>query len=240
MKIRDYNKSTPKEIREKFDNEVHKYDNLERGQQSAMYSAIIMETVSRMAGAVCPKAAELLDIGCGGGNYTLKTLDFMPKVNCTLIDLSPNMLNKAQERVAEKTSGKVETMQGDIRQLDLPENKFDIVIAATSLHHLREGHEWEDVFGKIYRSLKPKGAFFVSDLVLHDHEGINTEAWKDYWNYLEKEGGEDLKTWVYEQIDKEDSPRSLSFQTQLMWKCGFKFVEVLFRSSVFAALCGVK
>jgi len=240
MKIRDHDKSTPKEIREKFDNEVHKYDNLEKGQQSAMDSAIIMETVSRMAGAVNPEAKELLDIGCGGGNYTIKTLAYLQNPNCTLIDLSSNMLQKAKERISEETTGGIETIQEDIREIDLPDNKFDIVIAATSLHHLREENEWEDVFAKIYKSLKSKGAFFVSDLVLHDHPEINQAAWKGYWDYLEEEGGDELKQWVYEQIDKEDSPRSLGFQTGLMWTCGFKFVEVLYRNSVFAAICGVK
>lgn len=240
MKIREYNKSSVEEIQNKFDNEVHKYDNLDKGQLSAMDSVIIMDTVSRMAGAVQPNAKEMLDIGCGGGNYTLKTLNYLKGTNCTLVDLSANMLAKAKERISEATSGIVNTLQGDIRKIEIGTEKFDIVIAATSLHHLREVEEWEHVFAKIYNALKPGGAFFISDLVLHDHAVINQAAWKGYWDYLEEAGGDKLKQWVYEQIDKEDSPRPLNFQTNIMWKCGFKNVEVLYRNSVFAAIVGVK
>jgi tRNA (cmo5U34)-methyltransferase len=240
MKIRKHDKSTIKEIEQKFDNEVHKYDNLEKGQLSAMDSVIIMDTVSRMAGAVQPNAKELLDIGSGAGNYTLKTVAYMPQVNCTLVDLSAKMLQKAKERVAAVITGSVNTLQGDIRALELPEEKYDVAIAATSLHHLREDHEWELVFAKVFKSLKKGGAFFISDIVLHDHEKINQAAWKGYWDYLYGAGGEELKQWVFEQIDKEDSPQTLNFQTNLMWKTGFENVEVLYRNSVFAAFVGVK
>ncbi len=240
MKIRNYNKSTPEEIREKFDNEVHKYDDLEKGQLSAMDSVKIMDTISYYAGAIQPGAKELLDIGCGGGNYTLKTIDYMDRVNCTLVDLSNKMLEKAKERISAASKGNVSIVQGDIREIELPENKFDVVIAATSLHHLREENEWENVFEKVYASMKNEGAFFISDLVLHDHVDINQAAWKFYWDYLEKAGGEELKQWVYEQIDKEDSPRPLNFLTGKLWGAGFKNVEVLYRNSVFAAICGVK
>lgn len=240
MKIRSHNKSTVEEIEKKFDNEVYKYENLDKGQLSAMDSVHIMNTVSGMAGAIQPNAKELLDIGCGGGNYSLKTIAHMSGVNCTLVDLSANMLQKAKERITKATTGNVDTIQGDIKVVDLPENKFDVVIAATSLHHLREDHEWEGVFKKIYKALKPGGALFISDLVLHDHSEVNQAAWKGYWDYLEEAGGEELKTWVYEQIDKEDSPRSLNYQTNLMWDIGFENVEVLYRNSVFAAFCGIK
>lgn len=240
MQIRQNNKATSEDIRKKFDKEVHKYENLDSGQLSAMDSVLIMNTVSEYARAVHPNAKELLDIGCGAGNYTLKTLEFMSKTNCTLVDLSSNMLKKAEERISKQTTGTITSVHGDIREIYLPDNKFDIVIAATSLHHLREEHEWENVFLKIYRSMNPGGIFIISDLVLHDHPGINEAAWKYYWDYLLEAGGEELKQWVYEQIDIEDSPRSLNFQTNLMKKCGFSFVEILYRKSVFAAICGIK
>ena len=240
MQIRTHNKSTPKDIREKFDHEVHKYGNLDHGQVSAMDSVLIMDTVAEYAGAVQSGAKELLDIGCGAGNYTIKTLAFMPAVNCTLVDLSGNMLKKAEERISKETSGTITPLLGDIREIDLPDEKYDVVIAATSLHHLREEVEWEHVFHKIYKAMAPGGVFLISDLVIHDHPTINEAAWKYYWDYLLEAGGEELKKWVYEQIDIEDSPRSLNFQMDMMRKFGFSFVEVLYRKSVFAAICGVK
>ena len=240
MKIRDYNKSTIEEIEEKFDNQVHRYSDINTGQETAMDSVLIMELVSRMAIAAKPEATHILDIGCGAGNYTLKILEKIPGLNCTLIDLSKNMLNKAKERIREKTKGEIKTIHSDIREVEIEHDKYDIVVAATSLHHLRDDDEWITIFKRIYNSLKPNGAFFISDLILYDNNSIDQEAWNDYWEYLDKKGGEKLKNWVYEHIDKEDTPRSLNYITGLLKETGFRQTEIFYRRSVFAALCGIK
>jgi len=41
-------------------------------------------------------------------------------------------------------------------------------------------------------------------------------------------------------IDKEDSPRSVTYQIGLMRKVGFTSVEVLHKNSCFAAFGGIK
>ena len=53
------------------------------------------------------------------------------------------------------------------------DNHFDIILAAATLHHLRDDEDWELMFNKIYKALKPGGSFWVSDLICHDSEFIN-------------------------------------------------------------------
>jgi tRNA (cmo5U34)-methyltransferase len=102
---KDYSgKATNKEIKERFDNDVERFSNLETGQQTTMDAPITMELCTEAAKYNNPNAKELLDIGCGAGNYTLKMLSKIPNLNCTLNDLSMPMLQKAAERIRPCTS----------------------------------------------------------------------------------------------------------------------------------------
>ncbi len=97
-----------------------------------------MELCTEAAKYINPDAKELLDIGCGAGNYTLKMLSKISGLNCTLNDLSLPMLQKAKERVSLETNGEVAIIQNDMRNLNLPDGSFDIILAAATLHHLRD------------------------------------------------------------------------------------------------------
>ena len=58
------------------------------------------------------------------------------------------MLDRAVERVRTTTTGQITALQGDVRDLSLGESQFDIIIAASVLHHLREDSEWKAVLAK--------------------------------------------------------------------------------------------
>jgi len=233
-------KSTVTEIRERFDNEVERFSNLETGQVATMDAKIALELVTCAARAIKPEAKTILDLGCGAGNYTLKMLAKVPDLDCTLVDLSQNMLDKAFERVSQATTAKVEIIQGDIRDIELPKNHYDIILAAAVLHHLREDSDWELVFQKLYDSLTPGGCFLISDLVVQDHEAVNQLTWKMYANYLKQHGGSAYQQKVFDYIEKEDTPRSMSYQLDLMKKVGFSSTEILHKNACFGAFGGIK
>lgn len=233
-------KSTVIEIKERFDNDVERFANLETGQVATMDAQISLELLTYAAKAIKPKAVNVMDIGCGAGNYTLKMLSKVSNLNCTLIDLSQNMLDKANERVSEATTGKVETIQGDIRDIELPKNHFNIILAGAVLHHLREDADWEFVFKKLYESLTPGGCLLISDLLVQDHEGVNQIIWERYGDYLKQFGGDEYQQKVFEYIDIEDSPRSMVYQLDLMKKVGFSSVEILHKNACFGAFGGIK
>ena len=147
----DYSKkSTNDEIRARFDNDVERFSNLDTGQVTTIDAPLTMELCTEAAKYVNPNASELMDIGCGAGNYTLKMLSKINNLNCTLNDLSMPMLERAKERVSAQTKGKVTLLQDDMRDLNLPDSHFDIILAAATLHHLRDDADWELMFKKIY------------------------------------------------------------------------------------------
>jgi len=180
-------KSTVKEIKERFDNEVNRFSNLDTGQVATIDAQISLELLTEASKRINPNAQNLLDIGCGAGNYSLKMLSKIANLNCTLVDISKPMLVKAKERVSAVTNMSVKTIQKDIRQLDLKENSFDIILAGAVLHHLRDDNDWETTFEKLYSLLKPGGCLMISDLITQETDSINEYTWQRYGNYLEFE-----------------------------------------------------
>ena len=80
----------------------------------------------------------------------------------------------------------------------------------------------------------------ISDLITQEVGLLNDLIWNRYGDYLEKLGGADYRQKVLDYVAKEDSPRSLNFQLDLMKKVGFTQVEILHKNVCFAAYCGIK
>ncbi|MDO3641061.1 class I SAM-dependent methyltransferase [Mucilaginibacter sp. L3T2-6] len=240
MQIDYSTKSTNDEIRARFDNDVERFSNLDTGQATTIDAPLTMELCTEAAKYVNPDAKELLDIGCGAGNYTLKMLSKISNLNCTLNDLSMPMLQRAKERVSVQTKGTVTLLQDDMRNLNLPDNHYDIILAAATLHHLRDDADWEAVYDKFYKTLKPGGSIWISDLITHDSPPLAKLFADRYKDYLDALGGPEYRQKVLDYVAHEDTPRSLNFQLQLMDKVGFKQVEVLHKNSCFAAFGGIK
>ena len=233
-------KSSIEEIRARFDNDVERFSNLETGQSATMDAPLSLELITQVAAATNPDAAHLLDIGCGAGNYTLKMLSKLPNLNVTLVDLSQPMLDRAVERIQQETSGEIITHQSDIRALPLPESHFDIILAAAVFHHLRDDGDWQNVFAKCYAALKPGGSIWISDLIDHETPPARTVMWRRYGEYLTQLRDEAYREHVFAYIEKEDSPRSLLFQIDMLRKVGFQQVEILHKNGSFAAFGAVK
>lgn len=234
------NKSTVAEIKERFDNDVERFSHLDTGQLSTIDARISLELITEAAKRIIPTAENLLDIGCGAGNYSLMMLAKVPDLNCTLVDLSNPMLDKAFERVSQATTNKVEIIQGDIREVTLKENHFDIILAGAVLHHLRDDRDWETTFSKLYRLLKPGGCLMISDLIIQDTEILNDYTWERYGDYLEELGGKEYRSKVLDYVAKEDSPRSMNYQLDLLKSVGFTSVEILHKNMCFGAFGGIK
>lgn len=233
-------KSTVEEIRQRFDNDVERFSNLETGQSAVIDAPLTFELIIGAAAATNPQATHLLDVGCGAGNYTLKLLEALPGLDVTLIDLSQPMLARAVERVGRVDVGAITTLRGDIRELILPDSTYDVIFAAAVLHHLRTDAEWEAVFSKFHKILKPGGSVWISDLIKHSTPHIQVMMWQRYGEYLTGLKDEAYRDHVFAYIDKEDTPRPLLYQIDLLRQVGFESVEILHKNSTFAAFGAIK
>lgn len=228
-------KSSVAEIRARFDQDVERFSNLVTGQSATVDSPLAMELIAAAAARTRPQARSVLDVGCGAGNYTLKLLQHLPGLDATLVDLSEPMLVRARERVGAATAGRVVTRQGDVRELAFADGEFDIVLAASVLHHLRTEEEWRQVFTKFAAALKPGGWVWIFDLVEHADAAVQGLMWERYGQYLENFRDAAYRDHVFAYVAQEDTPRPLLFQVDMLRATGFADVEILHKHSCFAA-----
>jgi len=233
-------KSTVEEIRQRFDADVERFSNLETGQSATIDAPLAMDLVARAAAATTPKARHVLDLGCGAGNYTLKMLECLPNLDVTLVDLSKPMLDRATQRVSAATTGKVEAIQADLRELTLRDGQYDIILAAAVLHHLRSDAEWHDAFAAFHRTLRSGGSIWIFDLIESSIPPVQALMWQRYGEYLSQFKNDAYRDHVFAYIEKEDTPRPLMFHLDLLRQVGFAHVEILHKNVCFAAYGAVK
>lgn len=233
-------KSSVEDIRKRFDADVERFSNLDTGQTATVDAVLVLDLIAQAAQKLVPHARRVLDIGCGAGNYTLKLLQMLADLDVSLVDLSEPMLARAAERIRPVTSGQIEIFQADIRELDLGEERFDLITAAQVFHHLRGDEEWQSVFTECWRALRPGGVLFISDLIDHATPEVQELMRLRWGEYLVNFRDEAYREHVFAYIEREDTPRPLFFQLNLLSAVGFRLVDVLHKSSCFAAIYAVK
>jgi ubiquinone/menaquinone biosynthesis C-methylase UbiE/DNA-binding transcriptional ArsR family regulator len=112
----------------------------------------------------------LLDLGTGTGRM-LELLG--PELERGLgIDLSLDMLALARARLDRAELRQCSVRQGDIYDLALPRNSFDVVIVHQVLHYLDDGAR---AIREAARVLRPQGRLLVIDFAPHEHEFLREE-----------------------------------------------------------------
>lgn len=234
-------KSTVEEIRARFDADVERFSSLETGQAAAVDSPLGMSLVTEAAAATTPRPLEVLDLGCGAGNYTLALLARLEAAPQTirLVDLSQPMLDRAESRIRDAGfTGEIAKVQGDLREISF--GRPDIILAAAVLHHLRTPREWVDVFSRLYDAVRPGGGLWIFDMVAFENPTVAAIMHRRYGEYLTGLKGEAYRDHVFSYIEAEDTPSPLTYQLDLMRQVGFSSVDVLHSNSSFAAYGAVK
>jgi tRNA (cmo5U34)-methyltransferase len=233
-------KSTLEEIRVRFDADVERFSNLETGQQAMLDARLVLELVAKSCAGHLKAGDRLLDLGCGAGNFTLSVLRETPQLHCHLVDLSQPMLTRASERLGKAKAASAVTSQSDLRTLLFEPNSFDVILAGAVLHHLRDDDDWTQAFARFHRWLRPGGRIYVADVCNFGFPDVQELMWRRYADHLESIGGADYRDKVMAYVDKEDSPRPLIFQLDLLKTTGFSRWDVLHRNGLCACYVGAK
>ncbi len=146
------------------------------------------------------KGKKVVDLGCGGGQNAVALAKMGAEV--TGLDLSEEQINRA-ERLASKNEFSICFKQADISSMPFIENhSFDIALSACSIAFLEK---IDTVFREVYRILKPKGRFLLSDMNPLQYLLDETEDGVVFNNPYRQKPLPINWSWEFEELEK--SPR---------------------------------
>jgi SAM-dependent methyltransferase len=146
-----------------MDNDEHVQAYSEAGRIDGVMSAAYLFH-SGHASEVLQSCASVIDLGCGPATQLVQIAEFNPDVSFHGIDLSPQMLERAEAYAGEKNVSNVKFSLGDITKLEAVESaSVDGVVSMLALHHLPTIDHLRACFREIARILKPGGALYLAD-----------------------------------------------------------------------------
>ncbi|MCJ8014533.1 class I SAM-dependent methyltransferase [Paenibacillus sp. KQZ6P-2] len=78
---------------------------------------------------------DILDVGAGGGYFTFPAAE-RTRGTVYALDAQPEMLEHLKSRMPERTSGRIEIIQGEAEQIPMEDAKVDAVICSMVLHEV--------------------------------------------------------------------------------------------------------
>ncbi|MCK9151076.1 arsenite methyltransferase [Methanobacterium alcaliphilum] len=147
----------------------------------------------------------VLDLGSGGGIDVFLAANKVGSLGKVIgVDMTPEMIETANENAEKGNYENVEFRLGEIENLPISDNSIDLIISNCVINLTPDKSV---AYGEVYRVLKPNGRILVSDLVtegdIPEEIKKNFQAWsscisgamekEEYLDTIKEAGFKDLK-----------------------------------------------
>jgi len=177
----------------------------------------------------------ILDLGAGTGLLSEFVMQKVGNASLSLLDESPDMLSKAQQRLAQYDPKIFIQPMTD----SLPSGEFHAVISSLAIHHL-DDKEKRDLFERIHQSLAPGGVFINGEQIL----GVG--AWQQkLYEDTHLDGARALgsnEEEIRAAVERMTYDKCATLADQIAWlrETGFQNADSFFHSFRFAVYAGWK
>lgn len=124
------------------------------------------EGLSRALLRLAPRG-RFVDVGVGDGLLTLMLAEIAQTV--TAVDISPEMLRQLAQRAERQGLANLETVEGELEHLPLPDASYDVAVLSQALHHADDPAR---ALSEAVRVLAPGGRLLVIDLLAHTEDWV--------------------------------------------------------------------
>lgn len=119
------------------------------------------EQLVRQQGICTKDEFKILEIGSGPGVITKNLCELFPNSKITSLEIEQDFVNYSSENLEKKYKDRVEILCGDITNIELPAETYDIVYARLVLQHV---HGVDEAIKNIYKALKKGGKIIITDV----------------------------------------------------------------------------
>lgn len=178
----------------------------------------------------------VLDLGAGTGALSLAVLEECRHCQVTLIDVDPEMLDQARERLVSYSS-RISFLRQSFRET-LPD--CDAVVASLALHHVPSISEKEKLYGTIHTALRPGGVFVNADVTMPAEPDARKADYATWAAHLVASGIPQDRAWEhFEEWAAEDFYFPLEEELSTLEEAGLAS-ECLWRITPSTVIKGVK
>jgi tRNA (cmo5U34)-methyltransferase len=206
--------------------------------RSVPYYQDVIKLISSIAIKNTKDGDTIYDLGCSTATTLLEIARKKDKeLELIGIDNSSAMLKRAENKI-KAFGANIELLEDDILKIELKKSK--VILSNYTLQFIRPLKR-EELIKNIYSSLDSGGLFIFSEKVISEDKQLNKQLIEEYYEFKKNQGYSEFEIMQKrEALENVLVPYSDIENKELLKKCGFKYVETIFRWSNFATFVARK